>query len=359
VSRSQAELFRLQAQACDRLGSVMYAELLGALADDLDAHQAVGATADVLRGHEHDPGPSGLALRLAGSVHRLVLAGAAPELAGLYPTTGGSWRTEGTEAVRDFLRRRGDDVRPLLERAPQTNEVGRAAALVGGLLRLADRCPLPVRLFEIGSSGGLNLQADRFRVTGGVNGAEAWGDPASPVVLDRAWTGARVPTDAPLEVVERSGSDVHPVDVTTEDGRLTLTSFVWPDMAARHTRLAGALALARSRQVPVERADAATYVESLHTEPDTLTVLWHSVMWQYVPRDQQERVTARLEAVGGSTASDAPLAHLFAEPTRRTPDASHEFWVCSRTWPASGDRVAGEREFLGRMAAHGLPVTWE
>ncbi|HEX4472863.1 MAG TPA: DUF2332 domain-containing protein [Nocardioides sp.] len=359
MSRSQAELFRLQARACDRLGSVVYAELLGALADDLDAHQDVGPTADVLRGHEHDPGPSGLALRLAGSVHRLVLSGAAPELAGLYPTTGGAWHAEGAAAVLDFLRRRGEEVRPLLDRAPQTNEVGRAAALVGGLLRLAERWPLPVRLFEIGSSGGLNLQADRFRFTGGASRGGAWGDPASPVVLDRAWTGARVPTDAPLEVVERSGSDVHPVDVTTEDGRLTLTSYVWPDMAARHARLAGAITLARSRPVSLERADAAAYVESLHTEPSTLTVLWHSVMWQYVPPEQQERVTARLDAVGGSTASDAPLVHLFAEPTRRTAGASHEFWVCARTWPASGGRVGGEREFLGRMAAHGLPVTWE
>ena len=63
----------------------MYGDLLARLADDLDAG---GATATVLRGHEPDPGPSGLALRLVGSLHRLVLAGAAPELAIYYPTVG-------------------------------------------------------------------------------------------------------------------------------------------------------------------------------------------------------------------------------------------------------------------------------
>jgi hypothetical protein len=351
VSRSQAELFRLQATACDHLGSAMYAELLSALADDLDA---AGPTAAVVRGHEDDPGPSGLALRLAGSIHRLVLAGAAPELAGLYPTTGGSWSRGGSGAVVDLLRRRGDEVRPLLGRAPQTNEVGRAAALVGGLLRLTDRWRLPVRLFEIGSSAGLNLQADRFRLTGGPGESVVWGDPASPVQLRCAWAGTHVPGGGQLEVAERSGSDVHPIDVTTEDGRLTLTSYVWPDMAERHERLAGAVALARSRPVPVVRADAAAYVDGLRTEPGTLTVLWHSVMWQYVPPDQQQRVVARLGEVGGSTTQEAPLAHLFAEPTRRTPGSPHEFWVCARTWPDGA-----EREFLGRMAAHGLPVTWE
>ena len=176
MSRSQPALFRQQAEACDELGSPMYAELLASLADDLEAG---GPTTRVLRGHEDDPGPSGLALRLAGSIHRLVLAGEAFELAAAYPTVGGRWSTAGVPAVLDFLARRGDEVRPLLDHAPQTNEVGRAAALVGGLLRLADRWRHPVRLFEIGSSGGLNLQADRFRITDGAGGG--WGDPASPV----------------------------------------------------------------------------------------------------------------------------------------------------------------------------------
>ncbi len=351
MSRSQPDLFRAQARACDHLGSPMYAELLSALADDLEAG---GATAQVLRGHEEDPGPSALALRLAGSLHRLVLAGEAVDLAGRYPTTGGTWDSSAVPEVLDFLARRGDDVRQFLDRAPQTNEVGRAAALVGGLLVVAAQWGLPVRLFEIGSSGGLNLQADRFRITD--TGGTAWGDPESPVALDDAWAGAVLP-DASLQVVERNGSDVHPVDVTSEDGRLTLTSYVWPDMTTRHARLAGAIDLARRRPAPVERADAASYVERLTLVPGAVTVLWHSVMWQYVPPDQQRRVTTRLATLGASASAASPLVHLFAEPTRRTPDDEHRFWVCAETWPGSGGG-AGERVFLGRMAPHGVPVTW-
>ena len=341
--------FRTQADACEHLGSPMYAELLARLADDLEAG---GPTARVLHGHEDDPGPSGLALRLAGGLHRLVLAGEASELAAYYPTVGGTWSEDGVTAVLDLLDRRGGDVLPLLEHAPQTNEVGRAAALLGGLLRVTERRRLPVRLFEIGASGGLNLRPDRFRYTDDSGGA--WGDPQSPVLLEDAWQGAPPPSHASLEVVERGGCDVNPVDVTTEDGRLTLTSYVWPDMTARHARLAGAIALARAEPVRVERADAASYVEGLGLAEGRQTVLWHSVMWQYVPREQQERASARLADLGEQATEDAPLVHLFAEPTRRTPEDRHHFWVVAQEWP--GD---GERRFLGQMAPHGLPVTWE
>jgi hypothetical protein len=73
-----------------------------------------------------------------------------------------------------------------------------------------------------------------------------------------------------------------------------------------------------------------------------------------VPGDQQRRVTARLAELGAQATDDAPLVHLFAEPTRRDSHDRHRFWVVARTWP--GD---GERRFLGLMAPHGVPVTWE
>ncbi len=162
-----------------------------------------------------------------------------------------------------------------------------------------------------------------------------------------------MPVDEHVVVAERGGCDVSPVDVTTEEGRLTLSSYVWPDMTARYQRLAGAIEVARQEPVEVVRAGAASYVEGLGLADGHLTVLWHSVMWQYVPREQQERVTARLAELGAGATSDRPLVHLFAEPTRRTPEDRHRFWVVAQTWPG------GAREHWGQMAPHGLPVTWE
>lgn len=83
--------FREQARACASLGSPMYAQLVDRLADDIDAG---GATAQVLEGHEDDPSPSALALRLVGTVHRLVPERRAAELATCYPSVGGTWDLE-------------------------------------------------------------------------------------------------------------------------------------------------------------------------------------------------------------------------------------------------------------------------
>src|SRR6476469_1907538 len=109
----------------------MYADLLGRVADDLDAG---GPARELLAGHEDDPGPSGLALRLAGSVHRLVLERRAGALAAHYPSVGGTGESEaGWAACRAVLEDQPDQVREWLDRPPQTNEVGRASGLMAGL----------------------------------------------------------------------------------------------------------------------------------------------------------------------------------------------------------------------------------
>lgn len=330
----------------------MYAAVLARMADDIEAG---GPTAHVIRDHEHDPGPSALALRLAGSIHRLVLDGRAPALEPYYPSVGGRWAPHDLDAVwpayAGVLAEHDAELRRLLEQAPQTNEVGRGAALVGGLLLLDERLGLPVRLFEIGASAGLNLRADHYRYTD--DRGRTWGDPASPAVLDGAWRGTPLPLGSAMTVVERDGCDLAPLDPTTPEDRLTLAAYVWPDQAARHQRLRSALELAAAVPAVVHRQGAADFVEGLTTQPGTLTVVWHSVMWQYLPPADQQRVSAHLDRLGSGASREAPLAHLYAEPVRRAPDADHEFLVCLEVWPGGG-----EREVLGEVAPHGVPVTW-
>ncbi|MFA6574800.1 MAG: DUF2332 domain-containing protein [Nocardioides sp.] len=336
------EALRRQALACANLGSPMYAALCERLADDLAAG---GPTSVVLAGHEDDPGPSALALRLLGSVHRLVLERRAGALAAYYPSVGGTWEPEaGWLALRALLAEEPDPVREWLDRPPQTNEVGRATALMAGLLSLP--WAHPVRLFEIGSSGGLNLLADHFRYVtpdGSVGPAE------SPVVLDPAWTGA-LPLREPPPVVERLGSDVMPVDVRTTEGRLTLTAYVWPDQTHRLERLRGAFALADRIPYALRREPAGDLVAGLELVDGATTVLWHSVMWQYLGRDEQDRVRASIDALGARATAAAPFAHVYLEPSRRTPDAEHEFLVWLETWPT------GERRVLGASVGHGVPT---
>jgi hypothetical protein len=339
--------FRVQAEACADLGSPMYAALLDRAADDLAAG---GVVASMLAGHHDDPGPSGLALRLLGSVHRLVLQGRADELAAFYPSVGGRWDLDAAwPAFERLLRDHPEDVREVLDRPPQTNEVGRASALMGGLLRI-DRAH-PVRLFEIGSSAGLNLRADRFAYTD--SHGRRFGDPAAGLLIEEAWLGRQLEPWPDLRIVERVGSDVSPVDPTTDEGRLTLTSYVWPDQEVRLARLRGALDVARAVPAEVRRADAVSFVGGLDLRAGSTTVLWHSVMWQYLSRVDQQAVTDRVGALGQQATAEQPFAHLFLEPTRRTPDVQHEFLVVLETWPG------GDRQVLGTSVGHGVPTTWE
>src|SRR5687768_4699496 len=78
-----ADRLREQGEACRVLGSPLYADLLDRAAGDVERG---GPTLEVLRGHVDDPWESMLPLRLLGSVHRLVLQGAAPRLAAHYAT---------------------------------------------------------------------------------------------------------------------------------------------------------------------------------------------------------------------------------------------------------------------------------
>ncbi len=342
----QVESFRRQAQACANLGSPMYATLLGRLADDLDRG---GVARAVLSGHEDDPGPSGLALRLLGSVHRLVLEGRAAELAVFYPSVGGSFDPEGAwTALRALLRDQPDAVREWLDRPPQTNEVGRSAALMGGLLRLGERFAHPVRLLEIGSSAGLNLRADHFGYTD--QDGRVFGDPASPVRL--SWGGQPLRPWPDLRVVQRLGSDVMPVDVATPEGRLVLTAYVWPDQGERHERLRGAIAVAGRVPAEVRRQGAVGFVEDLELTEGSTAVLWHSVMWQYLSRADQRAIAARVEELGAAATEDRPFAHLRLEPMRRTASSDHEFLVAMQVWPG------GEPRILGDSAGHGVPTSW-
>ena len=342
---SLAERLREQAEHCRRMGSPLMTQLLLGAADDLEAG---GPTAALLGLHEQDPRGTVPALRLTGALHRLVLERRAPALAVHYPTVGGTpgdvW-----SAARTVIAEQLDDLRPLLRRPVQTNEVGRSAALYGGLLHVTAATGLPVRLLEIGASAGLNLSVDRFGydVADGV----VLGDPASPVRLTRPWTGSLPPYDVAPRLVERRGCDPAPLDPASAADRLTLTSYVWADQLERFERLRAALGVAAAHPEPVERLPASAFLErELATPtPGVATVVWHSVVWQYLDPGERRRVDELLDDAGRRATDDAPLMRLSLEPHRED-DGAFTLRLTSRP---GGDAVV-----LADAEGHGPPVRW-
>lgn len=337
------ERFRLQAGYCRSAGSPLTGDVLDAAAADLVAG---GPVADLMAAHEHDPPGSVPALRLAGALHRLVLERRAPELALHYPTVGGTPGDVGPVALRT-VEEHLDALRELVRRPVQTNEVGRSSALLGGLLVAQRRTGLPVRLLEVGASGGLNLLVDRYAHE--IADDVVLGDPASPVRLQKPWQG-RHPRPASIAVVERRGCDPAPLDPRSTADRLTLTSYVWADQVRRFERLRAALLLAAQDPPYVERAGAAAFLarELAEPRPGVVTVVWHSVVRQYVEPAERDEMDAQLEDAGRRATREAPLAHLWMEPERGEP----RFWLGLRAWPA------GRRRTLAECQGHGPPVMW-
>lgn len=345
VQARTVRMLRLQAGACRELGSQLYGDLLLHAADDL---QAGGLVARVLDGFLDDQLKSALALRLLGGVHAIVLSGRAPALAAFYPSAGGTpERRRGSprawaafqEVLADFC----GEVRSWLDHPPQTNEVGRAAALIGGLRHITAEAPLPVRLVEIGASAGLNLRADRFCVPGR---AGSYGDRGSPVVLTDGWLGD-APPDSQIEVVERIGGDLAPIDPLSDDGRLKLTAYIWPDQAERIARLRGALTIAAQVPAELRSEPAIVTVASTALAQGSWTVLWHSIFRQYLDETQRAELAARVAGLGAAATAQARLAYLYLEPSR-----AGGCRVTLTTWPGKIRRV------LGSAPAHGLPVHW-
>ena len=120
--------FRGQARACAALGSPFMERLMDLFAARLGAD---GAVADGLLAWEGDvtSGGHSVPLRIAGALHGLVLDGAAPDLAAVYPphavNDDALW-----QAVAAARITHEDRVMTWLDQAPQTNEVRRAAALI-------------------------------------------------------------------------------------------------------------------------------------------------------------------------------------------------------------------------------------
>jgi hypothetical protein len=333
---------RWQGDWCERLGSPLYAALLEGAAADLERG---GPTARLLSGREHEPATAALPLRLLGAVHRLVLSDRIPELATLYPSTGGEVDLD-LAPVRfvEALADHADEVRAHLDRPVQTNEVSRCAGLLGGFLLVAGETGLPLALHEVGASAGLNLRFDRYHYA---SDGWSWGEAGSPVRFDAVF-GPETPPAVPLEVAERRGCDRNPLDPRAEEDRLTLMSFVWPDQTRRFEVLRGALEIARRDEIEVERADAAGWAERALAapRPGVATVIYHSVVVQYLSPEDASRLHRAITTAGERATAAAPVAWLFLEPGEEEAD------VRLTLWPG------GEERLLARAGFHSSSVRW-
>ena len=330
--------FAIQEYYCRTMDAPIYAGLCTAVRDGLSRDTAIGAR---ILDWPGEPTKDALPLRFFGGLHALVRAGADAELARVFAGD----ITDQSDIAAVVNRVCGEHhaaLAPWLDGPPQTNEPGRSGALMLGLMAVAARCTPRLELLEIGSSGGLNLLIDRYRI---VLGGVAIGPADSPVTMTPDWRGPS-PAPQPLEIVSTRGCDVNPLDVTDPGVAARLAAYVWPETPERGVRLARAIEMMRARPVDLAHADAADWLEARLAEPqaDGVTrVLIHSVVWQYLPEPVAERIRQAMAAAGARASAARPLAWVAMEPNR----AFAHMLVSVATWPGPAGR-----EIIAHSHAH-------
>ncbi len=292
-------------------------------------------------------------LRIAGGFHHLLLTGADDRLAAVYAGEITD-QAEVDALVLDLAHRFDARLLPWLDGPPQTNEAGRSASIMAGLLWLAARVRFPrFDLFELGASAGVNTMIDRyfFRL-----GETEVGPGASPMRIVPDWRGASPPAPPPGFVIPSvKGCDIAPINLADPEAALRLKAYVWPDAGARMARIDAAIALAAMQPPDLVAADAGDFAAAMLARPAEAGKAWvmfHSIMWQYMPAATQSRITAAFEAEGAAATPDTPLGWIALETDPAT--FRHELRV--RLWDGAEHR--GEEHLLSHAHPHGAWVEW-
>ncbi|VWX51414.1 DUF2332 domain-containing protein [Novosphingobium sp. 9U] len=336
--------FDNQLEYCKRNDAPITARIVRALRDALAADEGAPFL-NRIRDWQGVALADGLPLRAAGALHGLHMSGRAPELDAIYAGE----PADDVTIVRAVAKAHSDWLLPWLEGPPQTNEAGRSSGFAAGMLWLADQ-GLPIRFepFEIGSSAGINLMMDRF--AWGLGGVHV-GAREPLLSFTPEWRGPPPPQHA-LSIATPVGCDVAPVDLTSAEQALRLKAYIWPEHTERFARLEAAIAEAAVHPPLLTRMHAADFVEQHLASPQaegTTRVLVHSIVWQYLPANEKERITAAMEAAGARATQDRALAWIALEADRVA--MAHGLQV--RSWP--GD---GKAHRLAAAHAHGAWLEW-
>ena len=340
-----AAAFDNQVAYCTASGATVTARIVAALGILMERGDD-GEFLERARNWSGPPMADALPLRMAGGIHALRLKGAEPQLESIY-----SGQTDVDDAliVAAAIRHHEAELLPWLDGPPQTNEAGRSANFIAAMLWLAEQgLPPRFQCLEIGSSAGINLMLARYQYD--LAGVTVGPEPGA-LRFAPEWQG-NPPPDRAIEIASTKGCDVAPVDLTDPAQALRLTAYIWPEHTVRFERMAAAVDEAAKSPPDLVQMNAAAFVEAELARPQvagTTRVLMHSIVWQYVPADQQARVTAAMNGAGAAATPERPLAWISLEANR----VLHLHELTVRHWPGGG-----EPHLLARAHPHGATIEW-
>ena len=333
-----------QAAQCKNLGSPMYTRLFSDLAADYADN---GRTFAMLAGRSHRPIHDAIPLRFAAALHRVVLEGKDDRLARHYPSVGGKPREDFTADVIAYMRDHIEEIDSALTQHVQTNEIGRSVVPLVISHWITQFGVTQFDYLEIGASAGLNVNFDKYYAC---YGHLRMGDPASTVRFMGDWfANAPLVPKTSAQIQRRRGVDISPLHITDSDEQKRLLSFIWPDQIHRFTRTQQALDIASSHPVVIDQESAELWIApQLDISQNRPTVVFHSIVWQYLGRDRQAKLRDVLAQKGRERTQDAPLFWARMEPAGDVADIRVTVW-----------NGAEQQEYvLATIGYHGQNMTW-
>ena len=329
-----------QAKVARELGSPFIAAVLEAGQRQL---AVAPLTARLIETWPMDRSASALAMRFNAALHALARRGSRPALSALYRRQHDDY----DGAIGAALAAEDQFVSGWMREIPQTNEVGRAAAIAAALMVVRKRFGLPFELLELGSSCGLNLNLAHYAYDlGGVHA----GTRGSTVEIKPIWQGSP-PEYAPIKVLSTRGSDLDPLVAAEPATRDRLLAYVWADQPLRARRLELALAIAKIHPPRIDRSEASAWIKArlADAQPQAACrVIFHSMVLQYLTQASRDSLSDAIGRAGAEASADRPLAWISFEWT----SARDEVQLKLTCWPG------GETRVLATCHAYGDWIDW-
>ena len=343
-----AEAFERQAKACDELGGPFTASVCRVLGAHLDDSSAFGRR--VATWPVDSLAPDLMPLRCCAALNLLARSGRAPTLAAFYPPQAPGDDDAFWGAMSAAISDHDSEMAAFLDSPPQTNEVVRSAVLLGGFLHIAAATEMPLALFELGASAGLNLLFDRYAYDLGEE--RRWGNPDSPVRIVSDWTGAAPGLDTRLTITSRAAVDLRPVNARSREDRERMLSYIWPEQTERLRRIEPALDIVAASDLAIVQGDALAWLRTIMSGPPqtgVCRVVYHSVFFQYLPAALRDELRDTIVALGEQATPASPLAWLSMEAGPKQMSCELRLTI----WPGGERRVLAEVDWHGRWAKWG------
>lgn len=325
------------------LASPMYAELAYCVSLD---EELLALAAHKQRGQ---PAPN----MLFAAVQYLLLNGVEHSLTMHYPGVSGKERPlkPAFPEFRAFcMEHREQIARLIASRSTQTQVVRRCTCLLPVFSLIYRESTAPLALIDIGASGGLNLNFDRYAYHYRRDGNETihWGQSQASVTLDAELRGpGKLPLlEKSIPIASRDGIDLNPIDLSNSDQLLWQRALIWPEHRERHGQLIEAGAELDESPVRLHRGDATELLPDLLKEiPKGITPVVYSTIALYqFPRESRRSLLEGLAAYN----RERPVWQVGLEGVQPP--------GLTLTRYRNG---SGESELLARASPHGWWIEWQ